>query len=191
VPKVILLDNYDSFTYNLEHYLSALGAEVVVQRNDAYDGNLAGYDAVVLSPGPGLPREHANLMKVVAQCEGKIPVLGVCLGMQAIALHLRGEIGNKHEVKHGVEDQIRIFSRNGIFADLPEYMQVGLYHSWEVYAHEAYEVDARSVHDGTIMAISQPAKQMHGVQFHPESVMTPYGKEILGNFLTLVRQRIA
>lgn len=187
MPKVILLDNYDSFTYNLEHYLSALGAEVVVQRNNELEGNLSAFDALVISPGPGLPGDHANLMEVLAACEGKMPVLGVCLGMQAMALHLGGKIGNKQQVRHGVEDRIRVDTESALFAQLPETMQVGLYHSWEVYPHVNYRIDAQSENDGTIMAISAPEKLYYGVQFHPESVMTVFGREILQNFLSLVK----
>lgn len=186
MPKVLLLDNYDSFTYNLEHYLIALGMEVSVVRNDAFSGGLDEFDAVVLSPGPGLPQDHANLMEIITDCEGKIPVLGVCLGMQAIALHLGGEIGNKQQVRHGVEDRVKVLSKSDIFINLPDHMTVGLYHSWEVYPHESYQIDARSETDETVMAISRPEKLFYGVQFHPESIMTEYGKEILQNFLNLV-----
>ncbi len=188
MSKVLLLDNYDSFTYNLEHYLSSLGAEVSVVRNDAFKGDVSAYDSVVLSPGPGLPADHMNLMQVIASCEGRIPVLGVCLGMQAIALHLQGELGNKDQVRHGAEDTISVVNGSGLFKGLPASYTVGLYHSWEVLRNENYQTDAVSGSDGTIMAISRPDKLLFGVQFHPESIMTEHGHDLLGNFLSIKKR---
>ena len=164
---------------------------MTVYRNDFFEGNVLNFDCVVLSPGPGLPKDHRNLMEVIAACDGKIPLLGVCLGMQAIALHLGGSIGNKENVRHGVEDRIRVDVQSALFIDLPTTMDVGLYHSWEVYDHDNYVVDARSESDKTIMAISRPEKLMYGVQFHPESVMTTHGRELVRNFLSMVQKRIS
>ncbi len=183
---ILLVDNYDSFTYNLSHYLEGMNCKVVVLRNNDVDlRKLLDYDAVILSPGPGLPEEHKNLMEIVSQCDGRIPVLGVCLGMQAIALHLGGQIENKFRVMHGVEETINIVNRRELFLDLPRQLKVGLYHSWKVKESNKYKCDAFAVSDNTLMAISEPSKLLYGIQFHPESIMTDFGREILKNFLTI------
>lgn len=155
----------------------------VVRNNDVDLGKLSAYDAVILSPGPGLPEDHANLMEILARCEGEIPVLGVCLGMQAIALHLGGRLINKEQVKHGVDEDILVDPDADLFTGLPKQFKVGLYHSWKVAESEKYQSDAFAVEDKTLMAISAKNKLLYGIQFHPESIMTEYGKEILRNFL--------
>ncbi|MDX2361451.1 MAG: aminodeoxychorismate/anthranilate synthase component II [Crocinitomicaceae bacterium] len=183
--RLLLLDNYDSFTYNLKHYLDALDVEVDTYRNDA-EFNIDAFDAVILSPGPGLPKDAGKLMKVIQQVDGKIPVFGICLGMQALAEHLGGELYNQKLVKHGVQESINL-GVSPLYNGLPETMEVGLYHSWAIHESDAYTVNARS-DDGVIMGIENPKRLMYGVQFHPESIMTSNGQEVLSNFLRIVRE---
>lgn len=183
MQQILLLDNFDSFTYNLEHYLIGLGNQVDVIRNNVEISNLSEYDKIVLSPGPGLPEDAGGMMDILSRVEGKIPVLGVCLGMQAIALHLGGAIYNQDKVKHGVQENV-ICEKSVLFNGIPNLIQVGLYHSWAVKAHSNYTISAKS-ESGVLMAIENVERKLYGVQFHPESVMTPNGKEILENFLSL------
>lgn len=183
---ILLVDNYDSFTYNLSHYLEGMNCSVDVVRNNEVDlDKLLEYDAIILSPGPGLPKEHINLMEIIQICDGKLPVLGVCLGMQAIALHLGGEIENKSAVMHGVEEMINVVNHDGLFVELPRKLKVGLYHSWKVQESHNYKSDAFAVSDNTLMAISDSSKLLYGIQFHPESIMTEHGREMLQNFLAI------
>ena len=183
MPHILLLDNYDSFTYNLEHYLIALGAHVDVVRSDVAELPAVDYDVIILSPGPGLPNDHPGMLNVLKLYAGKVPILGVCLGMQAIAEYLGGELGNKEVVKHGVREEISVLNHDGLFTGLPLHFHVGLYHSWFVLPSPNYTVDATSVQEDVIMAISNREKMLYGVQFHPESIMSEFGKEILGTFL--------
>jgi anthranilate synthase/aminodeoxychorismate synthase-like glutamine amidotransferase len=183
LQQILLLDNFDSFTYNLKHYLTNLGNQVDVVRNNIEILNLSDYDKIVLSPGPGLPKEAGYMMDILKKVDGKVPVLGVCLGMQAIALHLDGEIYNQEKVKHGVEEKV-LCSDSILFKGIPNQIKVGLYHSWAVKEHLKYSVTARSESD-VIMAIENRERKLYGVQFHPESIMTPNGIDILENFLTL------
>ena len=182
MKRILLLDNYDSFTYNLEHMLRGLGNEVITVRNDAFDGKLLDYSHVVISPGPGVPSQAGSTMELIRLSSGKIPVLGVCLGMQAIAEYLGGSIYNQPMVKHGVAEVIRI-EDVPFFNDMAPRIEVGLYHSWAVSEEGDFEVIARS-EGGVIMAIQHKALKMVGVQFHPESIMTVNGKQVLKNFIT-------
>ena len=151
MKQILLLDNYDSFTYNLQHYLVSLGVNVDVVRNDDEIDTLNKYDGVVISPGPGLPKEAGCLMKVLAQANGKIPVFGVCLGMQAMCEFLGGNLYNQPFVKHGVQELINIES-GVLFRNIDSQINVGLYHSWAVDNAGNYMVSARSNND-VIMAI--------------------------------------
>lgn len=162
-----------------------LGAEVDVIRNDSIDFSKLAYDGVVLSPGPGLPSGAGQLMALIEQIAEDIPILGVCLGMQAIAEFLGGEIYNQMKVKHGVEEQVLLYE-SPLFSGLNKEITVGLYHSWAVVPESNnYHVIAES-RSGVVMAIQNEQKKMYGVQFHPESVMTPEGKKIIKNFLNLL-----
>lgn len=181
MQQILLLDNFDSFTYNLAHYMRNLGCAVSVMRNDVSVVDPLQYDKIVLSPGPSLPKEAGTMMELIVAVDGKIPLLGVCLGMQAIALHLGGELYNLKNVKHGVQETIQL-NKSVLFDELPEKIEVGLYHSWAVKSNPAYTVTATS-ESGVIMAIENRERKMMGVQFHPESIMTPDGSEILKNFL--------
>lgn len=183
MQRILLLDNFDSFTYNLAHYLRNLNVQVDVVRNNVPIQAVFQYDKIVLSPGPGLPNEAGNLMEILQEVDGKIPVLGVCLGMQAIALHLGGELYNLNDVKHGVQESVSV-EGGSLFQGVPSRIDVGLYHSWAVRENLNYEVIANS-EANVVMAIQNVERKLYGVQFHPESIMTPNGLKILENFVSL------
>jgi anthranilate synthase component 2 len=144
------------------------------------------FDAIILSPGPGLPNEKKNLFEILKNCEGIIPVLGICLGMQGIAQYLNMELENQKQVKHGVSEDIEVLSKNGLFKDLNDEISVGLYHSWKVKNAPEENISAMS-ESKIIMALEFPQKKLFGVQFHPESIMTPEGKKILQNFILMAK----
>ena len=184
--RVLLIDFYDSFTYNLAHYLESMDLELTVCRYDALSVQmLKASDAFILSPGPGLPREKQGLEELLIAFMGKKPILGVCLGMQALVEHMGGTLENQSAVKHGVSEKINIQHHEGLFKQMPTQIEVGLYHSWKVICPTEW-ISAES-QSGVPMAIERPELQVYGVQFHPESVMTPMGKEILRNFIQIVR----
>ena len=184
--KIVIIDNYDSFTYNLSHLLKELGAEVVVVRNDKFElKDLEQYDKIVLSPGPGIPSEAGLLLDVIRTYAGRKPILGVCLGHQAIGEVFGASLENLKEVYHGVQTEGTQLGNDYIFDGLPERVMMGRYHSWVVAKDsvpESLEVTAMS-DDGEIMAMRHRQYDTHGIQFHPESVLTPEGKTIVGNFL--------
>ena len=184
--KIVIIDNYDSFTYNLSHLLKELGAEVEVVRNDKFElKDLEQYDKIVLSPGPGIPSEAGLLLDVIRTYAGRKPILGVCLGHQAIGEVFGASLENLKEVYHGVQTEGTQMGNDYIFDGLPERVMMGRYHSWVVAKDsvpECLEVTAMS-DDGEIMAMRHRQYDIHGMQFHPESVLTPEGKTIVGNFL--------
>lgn len=184
--KILIIDNYDSFTFNLAHYLeSFIDESVTVIRNDQLDLELLGhYDRIVISPGPGLPDEAGYLMEAIQQIPVNTPVLAVCLGMQAYALHSGGDIFNLEKIHHGVQVDCSFDQSSILFRNLKKQNQVGLYHSWAVVDNltEDWKVTARSL-EGVIMAMEHVAKPIFCVQFHPESVLTPQGKLMVKNFL--------
>lgn len=184
--KIVIIDNYDSFTYNLSHLLKELGAEVDVVRNDKFElKDVEQYDKVVLSPGPGIPSEAGLLLDVIRTYAGRKPILGVCLGHQAIGEVFGASLENLKEVYHGVQTEGTQLGNDYIFEGLPERVMMGRYHSWVVAKDsvpECLEVTAMS-DDGEIMAMRHRQYDIHGIQFHPESVLTPEGKTIVGNFL--------
>lgn len=184
--KIVIIDNYDSFTYNLSHLLKDLGAEVDVVRNDKFElKDLEQYDKIVLSPGPGIPSEAGLLLDVIRTHAGRKPILGVCLGHQAIGEVFGASLENLKEVYHGVQTEGTQLGNDYIFEGLPERVMMGRYHSWVVAKDsvpECLEVTAMS-DDGEIMAMRHRQYDIHGIQFHPESVLTPEGKTIVGNFL--------
>jgi anthranilate synthase/aminodeoxychorismate synthase-like glutamine amidotransferase len=186
--KLLVVDFYDSFTYNLVHYLEGLDCVVTTILEDKIDLNdLLNYDAIILAPGPGLPNEKKNLFNILELCENKIPVLGICLGMQGIAEFLGMELENQQQVKHGVSEEIQVFSKMGLFNDLSDKISVGLYHSWKVKKAPIENITAIS-ENKVIMALEFPEKKLYGVQFHPESIMTTEGKKILQNFIFMAKK---
>ena len=184
--KTVIIDNYDSFTYNLAHLVKELGAEVDVLRNDKFElEELEKYDKIILSPGPGIPEEAGLLLEVIRTYAGRKPILGVCLGEQAIGQAFGGKLTNLSEVFHGIQTNVKIKNKDYIFSGLPTEIPVGRYHSWVVDTDgfpEELVITAISS-EGQIMALKHRKYDVHGIQFHPESVLTPDGKQIVGNWL--------
>jgi anthranilate synthase/aminodeoxychorismate synthase-like glutamine amidotransferase len=182
---LLLIDNYDSFTYNLAHLFAELGAEVVVRRNDEItvdEAELLGPSQLVISPGPGRPEDAGISIAIVERFAGNVPVLGVCLGHQAIVAAFGGEIGQAHALVHGKATNVSHDGR-GLFFGLPDEFPAGRYHSLAATAvPDSLEVSATSA-DGEVMAVRHRELPIDGVQFHPESVLTPLGPEIAKNFL--------
>jgi anthranilate synthase component II len=188
MAKILVLDNYDSFTYNLVHCLDGEGShQVSVVRNDEVDlETVAGYDGVVLSPGPGIPSEAGQLLQLVDKYKGSTRIFGVCLGLQAIAEVFGGKLLNLSEVFHGVSCPVRLTGPGHyLFSGMASGFMAGRYHSW-VAERESLpgelRVDAVDDH-GYIMAISHVQYDICGVQFHPESILTPDGKKMITNWL--------
>ena len=188
--KVLVFDNYDSFTYNLVHLMEKiLGEKVDVYRNDELPlEKVAGYDKIVLSPGPGIPSEAGLLLPLIKQYAASKSILGVCLGHQAIGEAFGGQLVNLSTVYHGIATPVKVEkAQQGkrLFKDLPTEIEVGRYHSWIV-AEEGFpkelEITARD-ENGYIMALKHKKYDVQGVQFHPESVLTPQGEIILKNWL--------
>ena len=186
--KIVIIDNYDSFTYNLAHLVKELGVEVTVYRNDQFElPQLEEFDKIILSPGPGIPSEAGLLLDVIRTYAGKKPILGVCLGHQAIGEAFGAKLTNLSDVFHGVATEGTQFANDPIFAGLPERIVMGRYHSWVVSKDglpECLEITAES-DEGQIMALRHKTLDIHGIQFHPESVLTPEGKTMIGNWLKL------
>lgn len=184
--KIVIIDNYDSFVYNLSHLLKELGAEVTVKRNDQFRlEELEEFDKILLSPGPGVPEEAGLLLDVIRRYAGKKPILGVCLGEQAIGEVYGGKLTNLDEVFHGIQSPISLTATDYLFEGLPSTVQVGRYHSWVVDQKDfpdCLEVTAVS-EEGYIMALRHRTLDVRGAQFHPESVLTPEGKQMLGNWI--------
>ena len=174
--KIVIIDNYDSFTYNLSHLVKELGAEVTVVRNDQFElADLEPYSKIILSPGPGIPSEAGLLLDVIRTYAGKKPILGVCLGHQAIGEVFGGQLENLSDVFHGVATPCRIVVDDPIFSGLEQNITIGRYHSWVVSREglpECLEVTAESP-EGQIMALRHKTLNVRGIQFHPESVLTP------------------
>jgi anthranilate synthase/aminodeoxychorismate synthase-like glutamine amidotransferase len=182
---ILLIDNYDSFTYNLVHLFEEIGAEVVVRRNDQLDADEAERLApshLVVSPGPGRPGESGATVEIVRRLAPTTPTLGVCLGHQAIVEAFGGEIGQARRLVHGKASAVS-HDGNGIFAGLPQGFQAGRYHSLAATrVPEELEVSA-TTEDGEVMAVRHRGLPVDGVQFHPESVLTPDGPRLCQNFL--------
>ena len=182
---ILLIDNYDSFTYNLAHLFGDLGAEVAVYRNDAIDADTAEGltpSHVLISPGPGRPDDAGATKEILRRLAPTTPILGVCLGHQAIVEVFGGEVGLARELVHGKSCVIEHDGR-GLFSDLPQELEVGRYHSLAATRiPEGLEISARAA-DGEVMAVRHRELPIDGVQFHPESVLTPLGTEIARNFL--------
>lgn len=186
--KIVIIDNYDSFTYNLAHLVRELGAKVTVLRNDQFEmSELEPFSKIILSPGPGIPSEAGLLLDVIRAYAGRKPILGVCLGHQAIGEVFGAKLVNLDDVYHGVATEGTQFGNDEIFSGLPNRITMGRYHSWVV-ARDGFpdclEVTAES-DDKQIMALRHREYNIRGIQFHPESVLTPDGRKMLQNWLFL------
>jgi anthranilate synthase/aminodeoxychorismate synthase-like glutamine amidotransferase len=195
---ILVIDNYDSFTFNLVQYLGELGAEVVVKRNDevkAEDAAKMRPGGIVLSPGPCTPRESGVCLDILKEAmEGsgvlaKTPILGVCLGHQAIGLVAGGSVGGSRSIMHGKTSEVQ-HDGQGVFMGLPNPVTVTRYHSLAVHEEnlpETLAVTSRSLDDRDIMGLRHRSRPIEGVQFHPESVLTSHGKDMIANFLAQTR----
>ncbi len=189
MARILVFDNYDSFTYNLVHLVEKLlGERVDVVRNDAIPlGKVAEYDKIILSPGPGIPSEAGLLLPLIKEYAPTKRILGVCLGHQAIGEVFGGKLVNLSTVYHGVATPVKVLRRDGVFEGMDEVLEVGRYHSW-VLSDEGFpaelEVTARD-DNGYIMGLRHRKFDVQGVQFHPESVLTPAGEQLMKNWLRL------
>ena len=186
MTKVLVIDNYDSFTYNLVHYLEDLGCEVTVKRNDKLAlEEIESFEKIVLSPGPGIPDEAGLLKQIIATYASTKSILGVCLGQQAIAEVFGGKIINLDTVFHGVATKVNITANDErLFEGLDKTIEVGRYHSWVVDPNLPEKLEATSFDkNGQVMSLRHKTYDVKGVQFHPESVLTPNGKQILKNWI--------
>ncbi|MET2986167.1 anthranilate synthase component II [Aureibaculum conchae] len=186
MKKILVIDNYDSFTYNLVHYLEDLGCEVTVKRNDQLTlGEVEAFDKIVLSPGPGIPDEAGLLKEIIKQYAPTKSILGVCLGQQAIGEVFGGKIINLKEVYHGVATNVELtVDDEPMFKGLEKNFEVGRYHSWVVDTNLPDVLEATSYDEnGQIMSLRHKKYDVKGVQYHPESVLTPNGKQLLENWL--------
>jgi anthranilate synthase component 2 len=185
--RILVFDNYDSFTYNLVHLVEKLlQQKVEVHRNDRIPlEKVKGYDKIILSPGPGVPSEAGLLLPLIKEYAASKSILGVCLGHQAIGEAFGGKLVNLSSVYHGVATPVKVLKPGALFEGLPETIEVGRYHSWVVSDEswpEELEVTARD-EKGFVMGLRHKSLDVQGVQFHPESVLTPLGEKILANWL--------
>lgn len=186
--KIVIIDNYDSFTYNLSHLVKSLGAEVTVLRNDRLElSRLEQFSKIILSPGPGIPSEAGLLTEVIRTYAGRKPILGVCLGHQAIGEVFGARLENLSHVFHGVATEGTQLDNDPLFSGLPARITMGRYHSWVVSREgfpDCLEITAES-DEGQVMALRHKRMNIRGIQFHPESVLTPDGRKILQNWMFL------
>ena len=186
MKKILVIDNYDSFTYNLVHYLEDLDCEVTVYRNDEFElDEIAHFDKILLSPGPGIPDEAGLLKQVIQQYGPTKSIFGVCLGQQAIGEVYGGTLSNLDKVYHGVATNVtKSVNDELLFEGLENVFEVGRYHSWVVDANLPDCLEATSFDEnGQLMSLRHKTYDIRGVQFHPESVLTPNGKKMLENWV--------
>lgn len=192
IPVIVIIDNYDSFTYNLVNICEVLEPEIKVFRNDEITPEQIrklNPDGIIYSPGPGKPDESGNLEWLIRDLHTEYPMLGICLGHQAIAEVFGAKIIHANEIVHGKQDQVQICRPSRLFQGLDPFFQAGRYHSLAVNIdeeHSPLQITART-EDGTVMALSHETCPVFGIQFHPESILTPDGKTILNNFIQLAR----
>jgi anthranilate synthase component 2 len=186
MKKILVIDNYDSFTYNLVHYLEDLDCEVTVYRNDEFElDEIAHFDKILLSPGPGIPDEAGLLKQVIQQYGPTKSIFGVCLGQQAIGEVYGGTLSNLDKVYHGVATNVtKSVNDELLFEGLENEFEVGRYHSWVVDANLPDCLEVTSFDEnGQVMSLRHKTYDVRGVQFHPESVLTPNGKKMLENWV--------
>jgi anthranilate synthase component 2 len=184
---ILIIDNYDSFTYNLVHLVNELGLQCQVWRNDQFKlEDVDKFSHIILSPGPGVPSEAGLLLKVIEKYAPTKSIFGVCLGQQAIAEVFGGKLYNLPQPMHGIATPIKVTDTNeALFTGLPDTFKVGRYHSWVVERDLPATLDITAIdeEDGSVMALRHTEYNVRGVQFHPESVLTEYGKEMMQNWL--------
>ena len=191
---ILMIDNYDSFTYNLVQYLMTLGEEVLVKRNDEITVDEAinlKPDLIVISPGPGTPTKAGISVSLIKEVAGKIPILGICLGHQAIVEAFGGKIVRAKNIMHGKTSQISTDGK-GIFSGMPKEIKVNRYHSLVAQKEslpDCFEISSMSLDDGEIMGVRHKEYLIEGVQYHPESVLTPTGKRQLAAYLEYVKEQ--
>ncbi|WP_461532353.1 anthranilate synthase component II [Sinomicrobium sp.] len=186
MQSILVIDNYDSFTYNLVHYLEEFGARVTVRRNDQLElDDVEVFDKILLSPGPGIPDEAGLLKAIIKRYAPSKSILGVCLGQQAIGEVFGGKIVNLNKVYHGVSTRVTITANDEpLFDGLDKEIEAGRYHSWVVDPQLPEALEATSFDEnGQVMSLRHREFDVKGVQYHPESVLTPDGKKILKNWL--------
>lgn len=185
MKKVFVIDNYDSFTYNLVHYLEELGCEVTVKRNDQFElDELEDYPLLLLSPGPGIPDESGLLKAAIKRYAPTKKILGICLGQQAIGEVFGARLINLDKVYHGIATPVKVIQEDVLFKDLPDVFDIGRYHSWVVETPLPEELIATSVdQEGQLMSLRHKTYNVCAVQYHPESILTPQGKKILDNWI--------
>jgi len=186
--KILIIDNYDSFTYNLVHLVNEIGLQCEVWRNDQFAiGDVDAYDQIILSPGPGIPSEAGLLLEVIEKYAPTKSIFGVCLGQQAIAEVFGGKLYNLSQPMHGIATPIKVIDeQERLFKGLPQSFKVGRYHSWvvdEKSIPDVLTVTAIDEADNSAMALSHKQFDVRGVQFHPESILTEYGRELMANWL--------
>ena len=184
--NILIIDNFDSFTFNLHHYVSEFVENCVVVRSDKLSEiEFINFDKIILSPGPSLPQNHTNLFKVLKNYSESKSIFGICLGMQAITEFFGGKLKNLQKVKHGVSSRNRVLRKDILYKGIPTEFEIGHYHSWVVDKEKlpsCFYITSMN-EDGLIMSISHKNLDIRGVQFHPESVLTNYGKKLIKNWL--------
>ena len=185
MKKVFVIDNYDSFTYNLVHYLEELDCEVTVKRNDQFSlDELENYPLILLSPGPGIPEESGLLKAAIERYAPTKKILGICLGQQAIGEVFGGQLINLDKVYHGIATPVNVVEEDVLFKDLPKQFDIGRYHSWVVALPLPEVLEITSVdEEGQVMSLRHKEYDVRAVQYHPESILTPQGKKILENWI--------
>ena len=188
--NILIIDNYDSFTYNLVHLVNELGLQCEVWRNDRFEiSEVDNFDKIILSPGPGIPSEAGLLLEVIEKYSPSKSIFGVCLGQQAIAEVFGGKLYNLKQPMHGIATPIKVSDKEErLFLNLPDSFKVGRYHSWVVDENaipDTLEITAIDEADNSVMALRHKTLDVRGVQFHPESVLTEFGKEMMQNWLSL------
>jgi len=184
--RVLVIDNYDSFTYNLVHLVEQITDQCTVVRNDAFDlSDIVPFSHIIIGPGPGLPQESGKVMELIMQYSASKSILGICLGMQALLVSDGSEMLNLSSVKHGAQDEITLCQPSKIFSGIPKKIMVGRYHSWAFKSDvitQNYRVSAFS-DEGYVMAVEHKTLPLFGIQFHPESIMTEHGLLMIQNWM--------
>ncbi len=187
--KVLIIDNNDKFTYSLVDILKNAKVEISVCRNNKITAERAlSFDGIMISPGPGNPKESGNLLEIIDACEGKVPILGICLGHQALAIHLGGELESKSKKSNAIQTKVKLLNElSPLFSSLPSEFLAGSYRSNVVRNNSLpQDMDVTALdRNGNIMAMENPRKSLYGIQFHPESAMTPEGSTIIENFVNI------